>query len=98
MKTVITSADKSFINFSELKRYGGLFKYLSLRDVFVRYKQTWVGFGWSIIRPLINIVIFGGLSYLVDKSQSFAENFLWVSAGMIFWQLISTAISDVSVS
>lgn len=96
MKTVITSSDKSLLNFSELKSYSGLFKYLSLRDVSVRYKQTKVGFAWSIIRPVINIVIFACLSILVDKSQSPADKFLMVSAGIIFWQLLSTAITDVS--
>lgn len=98
MKTVITSSDKSLLNFSELKRYTGLFKYLSLRDVFVRYKQTKIGFAWSIIRPLINIVIFGFLSILVDKSQSATEKFFMVSAGIIFWQLLSTTITDISNS
>jgi lipopolysaccharide transport system permease protein len=83
---------------SELSRYGGLFKYLSLRDVFVRYKQTWIGFGWSIIRPLINIAIFGCLKYLTDRQGSFADNFLLVSAGIVFWQLLSTAITDISNS
>ena len=96
MKTVITSTDKSFLNISELKRYGGLFKYLSLRDVFVRYKQTKVGFAWSIIRPIINVAIFGCLSYLVDRDGSFADKFIMVSAGIVFWQLISTALTDVS--
>lgn len=98
MKTVITSSDRSFLNLIELKGYGGLLKYLSLRDVFVRYKQTWVGFGWSVIRPLINIIIFGCLSYLVDRSQDFKERFVMVSAGVVFWQLITTTITDVSNS
>jgi lipopolysaccharide transport system permease protein len=98
MKTVITSSDRSFLNPGELKKYGGLFKYLSLRDVFVRYKQTWAGFGWSVIRPLINIAIFGTLSYLIDRSQDPADRFLMVSAGIIFWQLISTCVSEVSNS
>src|SRR5687767_5493817 len=98
MKTVITSSDRSFINFKELSNYAGLFKYLSLRDVFVRYKQTWVGFGWSVIRPLINIIIFGSLSYLVDRTGNFADKFVMVSAGIVFWQLISTSISDISNS
>ncbi len=98
MKTVITSANKSLLNFAELKSYSGLFKYLSLRDVSVRYKQTKVGFAWSIIRPIINILIFGFLSILVDKSQSPTDKFLMVSAGIIFWQLLSTAISEVSNS
>jgi lipopolysaccharide transport system permease protein len=98
MRTVITSTDRSGLNIAELKRYGGLFRYLSLRDVFIRYKQTWIGFGWSIIRPLINIIIFGFLSYLVDRSQDFSSRFIMVSAGIIFWQLISSATTDVSNS
>ncbi len=98
MKTIITSSDRSLLNLGELKRYGGLFKYLSLRDVFVRYKQTWIGFGWSIIRPAINIAIFACLSYLVDRSGDFKSNFLKVSAGIVFWQLLSTAITEVSNS
>lgn len=98
MKTVITSSDKSILNLGELKSYSGLFKYLSLRDVSVRYKQTKVGFAWSILRPIINIVIFGCLSILVDKSQSPVDKFLMVSAGIIFWQLLSTAITETSNS
>ena len=98
MKTVITSSEKSLLNISELKRYSGLFKYLSFRDVFVRYKQSWLGFGWSILRPLINIIIFGLLSWLVDRSQSFQDKFITVSAGVIFWQLLSTTITEVSNS
>jgi lipopolysaccharide transport system permease protein len=96
MKTVITSADRTVFSFAEFRRYQGLFRYLSLRDVFVRYKQTKMGFAWSIIRPIINILIFGCLSYLVDRSQNFAEKFVSVSAGIVFWQLLSTTISDVS--
>lgn len=98
MKTVISSSDRSLLNVRELRQYAGLFRYLSLRDVYVRYKQTLVGFGWSIIRPIINILIFGCISYLVDSSGNFAERFLLVSAGVVFWQLISTAISDISNS
>ncbi|MCE3228441.1 MAG: phosphate transporter permease [Bacteroidetes bacterium] len=98
MKTVITSSDKSFINFGELKRYGSLFRYLSLRDVFVRYKQTRMGFAWSIVRPVVNILIFGALRFLVEKSNSFIDSFILVSTGIVFWQLLSTTITDVSNS
>lgn len=98
MKTTVTSSDRSLLDLSELRRYGGLLKYLSLRDVFVRYKQTWMGFGWSVVRPLINVVIFGCLSWLVDRRENFAENFIMVSAGVVFWQLLSTAITEVGNS
>lgn len=98
MKTVITSSDQSFFNFGELKRYGGLLKYLSLRDVKVKYKQTWAGFGWAIIKPLINIIIFGTLAILIDRSGDRSEKFLQVSAGIIIWNFVSTLIMDVSNS
>src|SRR5688572_11680123 len=98
MKTLITSSDRSLLDLGELRRFGGLFRYLALRDVFVRYKQTWMGFSWSIVRPAVNIFIFGCLSYLIDRSGSFADKFVKVSAGIVFWQLLSTTITDVSNS
>ncbi len=98
MKTVITSSDKSFLNFSELKKYGSLFRYLSLRDVFVRYKQTRMGFAWSVIRPVVNVLIFGALRYMVDREGSFIDSFIVVSTGIVFWQLLSSTVSDVSNS
>ncbi|MBS1651505.1 MAG: ABC transporter permease [Bacteroidetes bacterium] len=98
MRTIIKSTDKASLDLLELKRYAGLLKYLSMRDVIVRYKQTWIGLGWSIFRPLINIAIFGSLSLLLNKGQSVRENYITVSAAIIFWQLISTSITDVSNS
>ncbi len=98
MKTVITSEDKSFLKFNDLITYKSLIKHLSLRDLKVRYKQTWLGFSWSIFRPLINILIFGALSLLINKDTSITQNFITVSSVVIFWQLISTVITDVSNS
>jgi lipopolysaccharide transport system permease protein len=96
MRTVITSADRSLISFAELRQFRGLLKYLSLRDVFVRYKQTRMGYAWSVFRPAINIAIFGTLSFLVDRSGNFTDRFIEVSAAIILWQLISTTITEVS--
>lgn len=98
MKTVITAEDKGSININELKNYTGLLKYLSLRDVTVRYKQSVLGVAWSIIRPAVNILIFGSLAVILNPDKSKADNFLIVSACVIFWQLLSTLISDVSGS
>lgn len=98
MKTVINSSDNSNFDFSELKKYTGLLRYLSLRDVKVRYKQTIMGFGWSLIRPLINILIFGSLSCLIDRSTSPLNRFVEVSGGVVLWQFLSTVILEVSNS
>ena len=98
MKTVIDSSRNGKIVYAEIIRFASLFKYLSLRDVIVRYKQTWAGVLWAVIRPIVNIVIFGFLSVLISKPQNYEERFLTVSCGVILWQLISSGIMDVSNS
>ncbi|MBS1637654.1 MAG: ABC transporter permease [Bacteroidetes bacterium] len=98
MKTVIDSTRAGKLNWREILNYTGLFRYLSLRDVLVRYKQTWAGLLWAIIRPLIQIVIFGFLNLIIQKNADYKNAFLFVSSGVIMWQLISTAITDISNS
>jgi lipopolysaccharide transport system permease protein len=98
MSTVITGERSGLADLKELSRYAGLLRYLSLRDVFVRYKQTWMGFAWSVVRPLVNIAIFGTVSILIDRGADVTSRFLEVSAAIIFWQLISTATTEVSNS
>ncbi len=79
-------------------RYKDLLWNLSMRDVLVRYKQTIIGVLWAIVRPLINIVIFGLLSQFIEHSPDVTDKFIQVSAGVIIWGLISTAINDSSNS
>lgn len=98
MKTVINSSDNSSINLTEIRSYFGLLKFLALRDVTVRYKQTMLGIAWSVIRPAFNILIFGSLSVILNSEKSITDNFLIVSACVIFWQLQSGIMSDVSNS
>ncbi len=98
MKTVIDSTKGGKLNISEIIRFGSLFKYLSLRDILVRYKQTWAGVLWAVIRPIVNIVIFGFLSVLISKPENYEDRFLAVSCGVILWQLISSGISEISNS
>ena len=98
MKTIVDSAKAGKLNWQEITRFAGLFRYLSLRDVLVRYKQTWAGFLWAIIRPLVQIVIFGFLSQFIERSNNYGDKFLFVASGVIIWQLISTTITDTSNS
>src|SRR5262245_51366560 len=41
----------------DLWRYRELFYFLAWRDFLVRYKQTVVGVAWSLIRPLLTMLI-----------------------------------------
>ncbi|MGZ4087572.1 MAG: ABC transporter permease, partial [Bacteroidia bacterium] len=98
MKTVITSDASSGLNFAEIMRFKSLLWNLSIRDVLVRYKQTVFGIVWAVARPLINIVIFGFFSQFIERASNIPDRFVAVSAGVIIWGLISSAVTEISNS
>jgi lipopolysaccharide transport system permease protein len=83
----------------DLWRYRELFYFLAWRDVLVRYKQTVIGVAWSLIRPLLTMVVFtvvfGHLAKLPSQGVPYP---LLVLAGMLPWQFFSSALSEASNS
>ena len=79
----------------DLWRYRELFYFLAWRDLLVRYKQTVVGVGWSLIRPLLTMlvltVVFGKLGKMPSGGRPYP---LLVLCGMLPWQFFSTALSE----
>src|ERR1700742_425575 len=72
----------------DLWRYRELFYILSWRDIRVRYKQTVIGAAWSVIRPLLTMIIFtvvfGRLAKMnQDTTVPYA---IVVYAAMLPWQ------------
>ena len=54
----------------ELVKFRELFVFMALRDILVRYKQTVIGVAWSVIRPLLSMVIFTVIFGRVAKLPS----------------------------
>jgi lipopolysaccharide transport system permease protein len=85
---------------TDLWRYRELFYILSWRDIQVRYKQTAIGAAWSIIRPLLTMiiftVIFGRIAGMQNKGA--APYAIMVYAGMLPWQFFSNALAEASSS
>ncbi len=79
----------------DLWRYRELFYFLAWRDVLVRYKQTAIGVIWSLLRPLITMVvftiIFGRLAKLPSDGTPYP---VLVFCGMLPWQFFSNAFSE----
>jgi lipopolysaccharide transport system permease protein len=79
----------------DLWRYRELFFFLAWRDLLVRYKQTFVGVGWSLIRPLLTMVVltvvFGKLGKMPSGGLPYP---LLVLCGMLPWQFFSTAMAE----
>lgn len=57
-KLIIESGRSEKNYWVDLWRYRELFYILSWRDIKVRYKQTVVGALWSIVRPLLTMIVF----------------------------------------
>ena len=84
----------------DLWRYRELFYILSWRDIKVRYKQTVIGALWSIIRPLLTMIVFTIVFSKIAKlpSEGAAPYAIMVYAGMLPWQFFSNSLSEASNS
>jgi len=83
----------------DIWHYRELFYFLAWRDILVRYKQTVIGIAWSLIRPLLTMVvftiIFGKLAKLPSGGVPYP---ILVFAAMLPWQFFSNSLSESSNS
>jgi lipopolysaccharide transport system permease protein len=83
----------------DIWRYRELFYFLSLRDILVRYKQTVVGIAWSLIRPLLTMIVFtivfGNLAKLPSEGVPYP---ILVYTALLPWQFFSNSLSESSNS
>lgn len=84
----------------DLYRFRELFYILAWRDIKVRYKQTAIGFAWSIIRPLLTMIVFTIIFYKVAKlpTEGTAPYAIMVFAALLPWQFFSNSLSESSQS
>jgi len=84
----------------DLWRFRELFIILSWRDIRVRYKQTVIGASWSIVRPMLTMIVFtivfGRFASL--PSEGGAPYAIMVFAGLLPWQFFSNAIAEAGNS
>jgi lipopolysaccharide transport system permease protein len=83
----------------DLWSYRELLYFLAWRDILVRYKQTAIGVAWSVLRPLLTMLVFtpvfGRLAKLPSDSVPYP---ILVFAAMLPWQFFSNAISETASS
>lgn len=83
----------------DLWRYRELFYFLAWRDVLVRYKQAVLGVAWSVIRPLLTMLVFTVIFGKWAKLPSYGVPYpLLVLTAMLPWQLFINAIQEGSNS
>lgn len=87
------------IAWRELYLYRDLFRFLVLRDIKVLYKQTALGFGWAIIRPVFSVIVFtfvfGNLAGLSSDGVPYP---LFSLAAVLPWNYFAAAVRGSSNS
>lgn len=88
-----------FINWREMRDYRDLFRFLVDRDIKVLYKQTVLGFGWAILRPLLSMliftVIFGNLAQVDSDGVPYA---IFSYVALVPWLYFSSALTASALS
>ena len=83
----------------DLWRYRELFYILSWRDLKVRYKQTIIGVVWSVLRPLLTMMIFTFVFGQIAKFPSEGIKYpVLVFAGLLPWQFFAAGLTEASNS
>ena len=88
------------IDLPELWRYRQLLWILALRDVKVRYKQTFVGVAWAVLQPFMTMVVFTLLFKLMGRVPV-AEGVPYAVStycALLPWQLFATSLTQSSES
>ena len=82
------------IDWRELWEYRELLWVMTTRDVKVRYKQTVLGAGWAIIRPLLTMlmftVIFGKFAKMPSDGFPYP---IFVYSALLPWTFFSSAVA-----
>ena len=85
--------------FRELYEYRELLWMLAWRDIRVRYAQTFLGFTWAIIEPLVTALL---LSLVFNKvanaSTQGIHPLLFSMVGMVCWNYFANVVSQGNTS
>ena len=82
------------IDFKELWRYRELLFALTIRDIKIRYKQTFLGAGWAILQPLLATVVFTVFFGKMAKIPTDGIPYpIFSFSGVLLWQYFSQAIT-----
>lgn len=87
------------LNVRELWFYRRLGYQLAVRDLKVRYKQTFFGVAWAVLQPVIAAVIFSVVfGNLADVPSDGLPYAVFVYAGLTAWLYISTSVDAAARS
>jgi lipopolysaccharide transport system permease protein len=98
---IVIEAQKGWLslNLAEVWRYRDLLSLLIWRDFSSRYRQSVLGVGWAIVRPVLSVLVFTVIFGMVAKLPSDGIPYpLFSFAAMMPWLYFSNALANATNS
>jgi lipopolysaccharide transport system permease protein len=87
------------VDLRELWEYRELIYFLMWRDIKVRYKQTLLGAGWAILKPLFSMILFNFIfNRLAGLSTDGIPGPVFYYSGFLLWILFQDGVNKSSAS
>ncbi len=87
------------LNLQELLEYKELFYFFTWRDIKVKYKQTFLGFLWAVLQPLLMMVIF---TIFIGRALNVPSNDMpypiFAFSGLLLWTAFSSGLTNAGNS
>ena len=89
----------SMINLRDLWLYRELIFFMTWRDLKVRYKQTFLGVSWAVLKPFLTMVVFSIFFGRLAKVPSDGVPYpIFTFTALLPWELFANALSIASRS
>ena len=100
VKTVIEPPSGAVVpDLAEVWRYRDLLMLLSWRDISVRFRQSIIGYGWAIARPLLTALIYTLVfSVFVKVDTAPIPYVIFAFSGLIPWMYFASSLTLVTGS
>lgn len=86
------------LNLKEVWRYRDLLYLLTMRDISARFRQSVIGYGWAIFRPLMTAAIFTLVFSVFVKIDTEVPYPIFAFAGLMPWMYFSNSLAGVTSS
>ena len=98
-KTIISAeSDSLSVYLQKIWQHRSLIKTLAKRDLKIKYAQTLLGLAWTVVQPLVAVVVYTLFFTLLMDFDTAYPYVLFVLSGILLWGLFNYIFSQGSVS
>ena len=83
-----------------LIKYRELVKNLVVRDLKIRYKESFLGFLWSLLNPLLSLAVYGVVFGVIFKGRAMGNTpfYIFLFVALLPWTFSVGSINDSTLS